>query len=300
MRHPPLAIALFFAGCAGPEVPLGEADESSSGAAVDGGDDSPTASASMSGAADADAGGDDDDDDDDDNADDDDADDDDDDDDDDDAGTAGEESGGEESGESGGTIDPPKDATVVFVNFDGPTLTGGTDDSTNDVTQIGEMTGDLEPYGEGPIRDEIVEHAQSLFAGLNVVVTGERPDDGDYIMAVVTPSNPFGGAPQGVSPIDCEDSNPRNIVFLFFSLGDGFSAEHIGSTVARQSAFTIGLEHVDAREDLLNGFILEGTSFTDECHDVVNGPVCPEQHAEHCPAGQQNSFAELEAILGPA
>jgi len=287
-------IATFsLAGCPGPDVSLGDAetDSASTGSATESGG-LPTASESMTSAA-ATGGGN--------------------------GGTEGEATSSvdtADTGEEGSGTDtspdtgdgetdgstgnqPPVDATVVFINFAGPTLTQGVDDATADVTSIGQMAMALDPFGEGAEQGAIVSAVQDKFAGLNMFATSERPQSGDYAMVVVTPTNPFGGA-AAIAPLDCGDGNPTSVAFVFASKG-GASIGSVASRVAREVGSTMGLEHVDAPADLLNqGFVSDDAEFTDTCEMLVAAPSCAARHAAHCPAQQQNSYAELLSLVGPA
>ncbi len=294
VRAHAVVASLTLAGCPGPDVSLGDADSdsgSTSGAADNG--DAPTASESMSSAgttapaddgsgdgsgddttssADPDTGGSTDTT----------------------AATTGDGTGDESTGE------PPADATVVFVNFEGPSMSEGPDDSVSDTTSISPMAMDLGVFGGGPEQAAIVAAVQEDFAGLNVFVTAQRPDEGEYAMVVVTPTNPFGGV-AAIAPLDCDDANANSVAFVFASKGDGASIDNIAGRISREVGTTMGLEHVDAPDDLLNiGQIFDDSSFTDSCEALSMAPQCAAQHAAQCPAGQQNSFAELLSMAGPA
>ncbi|MEM6993981.1 MAG: hypothetical protein AAF721_25945 [Myxococcota bacterium] len=296
MRHVPAAliVCLASAGCPGPDVSLGDADSDAATSGMTDTGDTPTASASMTSAGTGSAGGSSDD------------------------GAVETTTGAvDDEGTGGGTTDdgssgsddgdgssstgtmPPVDAAVLFVNFDGPTLSQGTDDATTDVTQIPNMAMDLAAFGGGPDEAAIVAAVQADFAGLSVFVTDQRPADGDYTMVVVTPTNPFVGS-AAIAPLDCDNENPSNIAFVFAGVGDGATVDNVAGRVSRETGSTMGLEHVDAAGDLLNqGFIQDDAAFTDECHSLTGAANCPGQHIAACPGGgSQNSFAELAVAVG--
>ena len=191
---------------------------------------------------------------------------------------------------------------VVFVNFDGAQLSSGWDDSTNDVTQIGECAGNFAAYGEGNKRDAVMQAVVNDWAAYNVIVTDERPASGDYTMNMTGPSNPFGGGVLGIAPLDCDDEQtPNNITFAFHSVDDGFDASTTATTIAQEVAHSFGLEHVDDPNDIMNPFNAGGDpSFRDECLQIVQGGSCPSQHEAQCgDAYAQNSHQELLALFGP-
>ena len=191
---------------------------------------------------------------------------------------------------------------VVFVNFDGAQLSSGWDDSTQDVTQIGECAGNFAPYGEGNKRDAVMQAVTNDWAAYNVIVTDERPASGDYTMNMTGPSNPFGGGVLGIAPLDCDDEQtPNNITFAFHSIDDGFDASTTATTIGQEVAHSFGLEHVDDPNDIMNPFNAGGDpSFRDECLQIVQGGSCPSQHEAQCgSAYAQNSHKELLALFGP-
>ncbi|HET6583668.1 MAG TPA: Ig-like domain-containing protein, partial [Nannocystaceae bacterium] len=192
---------------------------------------------------------------------------------------------------------------VIFVNFDGAQLSSGWDDSTNDVTQIGECAGSFAAYGDGPKRDAVMQAVVGDWAAYGVLVTDERPASGDYTMNMTGPSNPFGGGVLGIAPLDCDDEQtPNNITFAFHSLNDGFDASTTATTIGQEVAHSFGLEHVDDPDDIMNPFNAGGDpSFRDECLPIVQGGSCPSQHQAQCGSGySQNSHQELLALFGPS
>lgn len=191
---------------------------------------------------------------------------------------------------------------VIFVNFDGAQLSSGWDDSTNDVTQIGECAGSFAAYGDGAKRDAVMQAVVNDWQAYGVLVTDDRPASGDYTMNMTGPSNPFGGGVLGIAPLDCDDEQtPNNITFAFHSIDDGFDASTTATTIGQEVAHSYGLEHVDDPNDIMNPFNAGGDpSFRDECLPIVQGGSCPSQHAAQCGDGySQNSHQELLALFGP-
>ena len=189
----------------------------------------------------------------------------------------------------------------IFVNFDGAQLSDGWDDSTNDVTQIGELVGSFAAYGAGDKREAVMQAVRADWAPFNVVITDTRPASGPYTMNMTGPTNPFGGGVLGIAPLDCDDSQTHNnITYAFHSANDQFSATTQATTIGQEVAHSYGLEHVDDPSDIMNPYNAGGdASFTDTCITIVQGTVCPSQHAAECGSSdQQNSYAELMRLFG--
>lgn len=202
-------------------------------------------------------------------------------------------------------IGAPKAAKqgTIFVNFDGAQLSSGWDDSHNDVTQIGECAGSFASYGDGSMRDAVMQAVRTDWADFDIVVTDERPASGDYVMNMTGPSNPFGGGVLGIAPLDCDDSEtPNNITFAFVSADDGLGASEHATTIGQEVAHSFGLEHVDDETDIMNPYVAGGDpSFKDECITIVQGGSCPDQHVAECgDAYAQNSYRELMTLFGPS
>jgi hypothetical protein len=191
----------------------------------------------------------------------------------------------------------------VFVNFDGATLTNGWDDSTNNVTQIGELAGSFAAYGAGDKREATMQAVRADWAPFDVIITDTRPASGSYTMNMTGPTNPFGGGVLGIAPLDCDDSQTHdNITYAFHSASDQFSASTQATTIGQEVAHSYGLEHVDEPGDIMNPYNAGGDpAFLDTCITIVQGVACGSQHAAECgSSGQQNSYAELMTLFGPS
>ena len=195
------------------------------------------------------------------------------------------------------------DPGTVFVELDGVTLTPGvTDDSRDNVTAIAELATTLEPFGGDPAeRESILQAVRADFAPFDVRIVDQRPSSGDYVMVVVTPTNPFGDGVTGVAVDDCGDAaGQRDVVFAFFGSGQATAAD-VATTIAQEVAHSIGLEHVDDAADVMypiaSGF---DPYFNDDCLALSSAAGCPAQHEVFCEqADHQNAFAELVATFGP-
>jgi uncharacterized protein (TIGR03382 family) len=191
---------------------------------------------------------------------------------------------------------------VIFVNFDGATLTAGMDSAQNNVTQIAECAGEFAPYGVGDKRTAVMQATRADWAAYNIDVVDVRPAAGEYTMNMTGPTNPFGGGVLGIAPVDCGNFQTHsNITYAFHSIDDGFDAATTATTIGQEVAHSYGLDHVDAPQDILNPVNVGGDpSFVDECLPLV-GNSCPDQHAQHCPDGAgQNSHQELLTLFGPS
>jgi hypothetical protein len=202
-------------------------------------------------------------------------------------------------------------AGVVFVNFDGVVLEAGpVDDATRDITQIAELAGAYAPYGDGDEREAVLQATRANFAAYDIVVTATRPDSGDYVMSVTSPTNPLGhanGLLLGIAPLDCGDAQTgSNVTFAFHGIDDEHTAGATATTVTQEVAHSFGLEHVDDPRDIMYAYNVGGTPrFVDECLPVTpdaSGTIhCEDEHAEQCGEGDlQNAHAELLALFGPS
>ncbi|MCA9705835.1 MAG: hypothetical protein KDK70_08310 [Myxococcales bacterium] len=204
-----------------------------------------------------------------------------------------------------GYVPPPPQ--IIFVDFDGETLTSGADDAKNNVTQIGELAGMFAPYGDDPSKKAAVMQATAAdWAEYNIMVVDTRPASGEYTMNMTGPTNPFGGGVLGIAPVDCSNLQTHsNITYAFHSVNDGFDASTTATTIGQEVAHSYGLEHVDEPMDIMNPFNAGGDpSFIDMCLPLTGGgggALCAPQHTQHCADGQgQNSHQELLTMFGPA
>ncbi len=189
----------------------------------------------------------------------------------------------------------------IFINFDGANLSSGWDNATTNTTQINECAGNFAAYGNGAKRDAVIQAVKEDWADFDVVITDARPNSGDYTMAMVGPSNPFGGGVLGIAPLDCNDSQTHNnIVYAFHSVNDNFSASTTATTIGQEVAHSYGLEHVNEPGDIMNPYNAGGDpSFRDECIAITGGANCGNQHAAECGSGSvQNSYRELLRLFG--
>jgi uncharacterized protein (TIGR03382 family) len=192
---------------------------------------------------------------------------------------------------------------IIFVNFDGATLTQGGDHAPMDSSEI--FGGEFAPYGVGDKRAAVMQATRADWVAYNIDVVDVRPASGDYTMNMTGPTNFVGAGVLGIAPLDCwNQGNPNNVTYAFHSVDDGFDAATTATTIGQEVAHSYGLEHVDEPGDILNPFNAGGNpSFIDECLPLSDGgfaSFCASQHAEFCPDGTgQNSHQELLRIFGP-
>ncbi|MEM6992861.1 MAG: Ig-like domain-containing protein [Myxococcota bacterium] len=190
---------------------------------------------------------------------------------------------------------------TIFVNFDGATLSAGSDDAPSNVTQIGQLAGPYAAYGEGEKREAVMQALRQDWAAYNVLLTTERPAAGPYVMNMTGPSNAFPSNVLGVAPLDCNDSQTHsNVTYAFHSANDSFSAATTATTVSQEVAHSFGLEHVADGANIMNPTNQGGDpSFKDECTQIVQGVSCGSQHEAQCGTpSQQNAHKELLALFG--
>ena len=141
------------------------------------------------------------------------------------------------------TLGPPvqprsSETRRLFVNFDGGVLThGDRDDATRNITRAAAIAGELQPYGGSTLdRMAILQAVRADFEPYNVAVTSNRPESGDYVMAVVGPNRPEGeywANLLGTAFLDCWDAQTFNdISFAFHGAQDEREASEIARTAS--------------------------------------------------------------------
>lgn len=193
------------------------------------------------------------------------------------------------------------DRAVVFVNFDGGTIFfSNFDDATQNRSWL--WSGEWPAYGDGPQRDEVMELLRGHWADFNVVFTDERPGSGPYTMVMVGPEFVVEGGALGVAPVDCNDTEPANIVYAFVSADDGLGPVAHAWTISHEVAHSYGLDHVTPPDDVMHEKLGFGDpSFQEACSEVVGGPNgvgCPQQHAVPCSETTQSSWQDLHLLFG--
>lgn len=193
---------------------------------------------------------------------------------------------------------------VIYVNLDGSMLRGDASCSSSkqNCSFIVSACGAPVMYpaftGSATARAEILQLVRRYFAPFNVVVVDQRPQSGDYTMAMVggdatVTCDPNAGAAAGVAPLDCrnQDIGENDIVFAFSEVVRNNPRE-VAITIAQEVAHSYGLEHTDNPRDLMYPQLTGNEEgFLDE--DMRADPG-------QCFRGvPQNSFRALLEVLGP-
>ncbi|MCR9166466.1 MAG: hypothetical protein ACE37F_36665 [Nannocystaceae bacterium] len=208
-------------------------------------------------------------------------------------------------GDSTGGEVPTECVMTVFVNFAGATLVGGLEPNAEENrTQLSEMIGEVAAYDGEVDPKEAMAVVAAHFVDLPVCVTDTRPEAAPYTMVMVTPTNPFPAA--SIAAADCGDARDADIAFVFTDEDADATARSLANFISSTVGTSVGLDLHDADDgDLM--CVSSGCSyppdvdrtFVDACVPLSTLSVCDAEHAVHCPAGEQNAFAELSALLVP-
>jgi hypothetical protein len=184
-----------------------------------------------------------------------------------------------------GSVDPLPDAAVppqsdggaaaactsrvVFLNFDGQTLTRGASDATLD--QAGWMTidrGSAPPYltgnvGRAAAIQTITDGVRSELSQFPISVTTARPAAGSYVMIVFGGTSDaigssFGGA---VNQLDCGDTRPNDVAWI----GDSVTGQRAINTAIGAIGFGLGLTATTDPRDCM-------CSWDNNCRSNNNAP----------------------------
>jgi len=149
---------------------------------------------------------------------------------------------------------------VVYLNFDGATLTAGQDDARTNKTGL--VAGTLEypamaAWTKLGGRDKgiaaVVEELKLIFEKMAVDFVTTRPSSGDYTMAVIGGTGQGvqgGGEAVGISPLDCKNSNKNDIVLIFGDKIAGTAKEN-AFVIAHELGHSFGLEHVEDTKSIM-------------------------------------------------
>jgi hypothetical protein len=203
------------------------------------------------------------------------------------------ESSGEEGASSSSGGEACIAARIVVLDFDGIVLAqGGADDATQDLTSAQELVGTWEPVDDTIHTPVVVQGIAQALAPFDVAVTTERPATGAYSLVVFTrtPIPAYPAAPSLGRP-NCGAARATEIGLAV--PWDEPSAVLTGLALIGMS---FGLELTNG-EDAMAVTPAYAPSYHDTCAELY-GDVAYCSHPE-CPDGQQNSYAQLLATLGP-
>jgi hypothetical protein len=203
------------------------------------------------------------------------------------------------AGGSGGEEPPPPQ--IVYVNFDGAVISdcanycsdAPSDQSWAISEHFGETQMTFSPYTDAAGKTQIVQNLEGTFAPYNVAITTTRPAAAPYTMVIISPTP---GPHHGVSPLDCENSNPNDIAFVYnlYSSTKWSAPQQISQSAAHELGHSFGLEHVVAEDDFMQ-WASSGNSYTISTYDDAH----PSGH--DCIADDtQDAPAMLLQALGPA
>lgn len=160
---------------------------------------------------------------------------------------------------------------IVFVNFDGPTIddcANCSDAVANQSMVIGRIfnrtTLDFAPFTSAPKQQTILANLRAFYADYDVRFVTSRPSAGPYTMVVISPTP---GPHKGVAPLNCGNSNPSDIAFVYDIAAN--SADAISRFAAHELGHSFGLAHVTGTSEVMQwasagrGF---GTSRYDDSH----------------------------------
>ncbi len=193
------------------------------------------------------------------------------------------------------------DRAVVYLNFEGGTIFYSEyDDASQNRSRL--YSGEWPSYGDGSRRDEVMDLVRLHFVDFNVVFTDRRPGSGPYTMVMIGPEFIVDGGALGVAPVDCNDTEPANIVYAFLSADDALSSSDHAWTISHEIAHSYGLDHVMANDDVMHATLGFGDpAFREPCSPVTAGPNgvgCPQQHAVTCDGASQSSWQDLHLLFG--
>jgi MYXO-CTERM domain-containing protein len=196
---------------------------------------------------------------------------------------------------------------VLFVNFDGATLTGGTQCSNSAQGQgcsfiVAQASVNYPAFaGTATQKQQILTLVTQYFAPFNVQIVTTRPTAGAYEMSMV------GGSPQviglgagaaGVAPLDCGNTNAYDISFAFSDVTQN-NPHDVATTIAQEAAHGFGLGHVNNNTDIMYPALSPTSdSFHNQTfpiYDIGGGPS-----SDCTGTGQQNDVTLLNANVGPS
>lgn len=206
---------------------------------------------------------------------------------------------------------------VLYLNLDGVVLTAGGDNATTNSVWDESFAGEYAAIDHPALREALFAEMEARWSTLPITVSLTRPTHDDYSMLVVTGSDTMAGIGGIARASDCADSLPNSVGIVWpAAYFDGFSVpppgenidfadvQAIANAASVIGGFLYGLELVENGAGA-GDIMWESASmppldrvFEDACLPILSeAPFCPSTHEQHCPPGEQSSFAELSAAL---
>jgi len=170
--------------------------------------------------------------------------------------------------------DGPNGAHVLFLNFDGATITKASDNpalnrsfipnGSTTVIPSFDDTRFAQVYTRADAINKVVDYANGFYANYNVMIVTTRPASGRYTMMMVGGTATLvgsGGSVVGIAPLDCGNQTEGNVGFAFAAslITSNRTTKSSADTALRELALTIvheaghsyGLEHVNNQADIM-------------------------------------------------
>jgi len=178
---------------------------------------------------------------------------------------------------------------TLYLNFDGATITFGSDNATQNSSRILRFqsrvippieVADLsESSAEGltiqQVKDMVADAVRFHMLPYDVKVVTERPGSGSYHMMMFSGKDDCetiaGANCAGIAPLDCGDDNPSNIVWVF---AGGLRVSDLSTTSSHEAAHALGVFHTLDTADIMYPSILSQIPDHFGAGDVPDGTNC--------------------------
>jgi len=165
---------------------------------------------------------------------------------------------------SPGAPSPNLSTEVLYLSFAGETLTAGGDNAPANQSSILSQTPTSIPKFNAALNAPLVteqdainavfDRVRTFYLPYNITITRARPVS-NFTMITVGGKNTLLGATNaaGVAPLDCNDTNPNNVVFSFSdeSPPDQGGVVYVAIAAAHEAGHSFGLEHTDYEQDIM-------------------------------------------------
>jgi hypothetical protein len=160
---------------------------------------------------------------------------------------------------------PRATGAIVYVDFMGDLVQQGSPDAVDpDQSEIAPQQLQVPPFNSAipaprvssaDAQLAIVDRLRTFYLPYDVTFTTTRPASPPYTMVLVGGSNNLfsNGAAAGIAPLDCDNTNPSNLVFVFSVVlsPDYGGVVSIAITAAHESGHSFGLEHTGDPNDIM-------------------------------------------------